>query len=159
MEKSLLMQSSSKVPQTLSLRIFPSESLIMPEPLSFLEAFALKVETSISSFRLKTWTKRNLFPIIRDDLKIFLTSSGVASVETSKSFALIPTRESRTHQPTRYPLKPDCFNFLTTSIARGLNLFSLSIFGIFFADSLCFLFKSLKETFFGSAAIHQVVFL
>ena len=30
-EKSLLMQSSSRVPQTLSLRIFPSESLTTPE--------------------------------------------------------------------------------------------------------------------------------
>ena len=45
----------------------------------------------------------NLLPIILDALKIFLTSSGVASVETSKSFALIPTSESRTHPPTKYP--------------------------------------------------------
>ena len=152
------MQSSSKVPQTLSLRIFPSESLITPELLSFLEAFALKVETSISSFLLKTCTKRNLLPIILDDLKIFLTSSGVASVDTSKSFALIPTRESRTHPPTKYPLKPDTFNFLTTSIARGLNLLSLRILGIFVEDTLFVLFKSLKETFFSSDANHQVVF-
>ena len=101
MEKSLLIQSSSRVPQTLSLRIFPSESFTTPELLSSLEVFALKVETSISSFRLKTWTNRNLFPIILDALNIFLTSSGVASVETSKSFALIPTSESRTHPPTR----------------------------------------------------------
>ena len=98
-------------------------------------------------------------PIILDDLDIFLTSSGVASVDTSKSFALIPTNESRTHPPTKYAWKPDFFNFLTISSARGLNLFCLRIFGTGAEDALFFLFKVLIETFLFSFSIHQVVFL
>ena len=59
----------------------------------------------MSSDLLKTWTNLNLFPIILDALKIFLTCSGVALVAMSKSFGSNPHKRSLTHPPTRYPSK------------------------------------------------------
>jgi len=158
-EKSLLTQSSSKLPQTLSLNILPSVSLINPSLLSDLDASALNVETSISSFRLKTCTIRNLFPMILEDLNIFLTCSGVAFVETSKSFALIPTNKSLTHPPTRYAWYPDFFNDFTTSRDRGLNLLSANILGVREEEDLFFFIKSLDALAEDGLISHPAAFL
>ena len=102
---------------------------------------------------------RNLFPMILDDLKIFLTCSGVASVDTSKSFALIPTNKSLTHPPTRYAWYPDFFNDFTTSSDKGLNLLSANILGVTEEEILFFFIKSLDALAENGRFSHPAAFL
>ena len=99
--KSLLLQSCSRVPQILSLIIFPEES-VMRLSGSFLSLSPdLNVATSRSSDLLNTCTNLNLLPIILDALNILRTCSGVAFVAMSKSLGSIPESASRTHPPTK----------------------------------------------------------